>query len=111
MVEPDYAVLLTKGAEQDLEAIYNYIAEFDSKTSADNVLDRLMEAVENLAQFPERGSFPKELISLGITEYRQVIFKPYRVIYRVKGQSVYIMLIVDGRRDMQALLARRLLSH
>lgn len=109
MAETGYNVLLTKGAEQDLEAIYDYIAEFDSKASADYVLDRLIGIVEDLTHFPERGSCPKELNSLGITEYRQVFFKPYRVIYRVKGQNVYIMLIVDGRRDMQALLSRRLL--
>jgi len=50
------------------------------------------------------------LLALGIREYRQSLFKPYRVIYRVIGQRVYIYLIVDGRRDMQALLARRLLA-
>ena len=37
-------------------------------------------------------------------------FKPYRLIYRVMGRQVVIYLIVDGRRDMQSLLANRLLS-
>ncbi len=103
-------VLLTPGAEQDLEAIHDYLAEFDSVTSANHVLDRLMAVVEGLAQFPERGSYPKELVALGIREYRQTAFKPYRVIYRVLGSQVVIHLIVDGRRDMQSVLARRLLG-
>jgi toxin ParE1/3/4 len=47
---------------------------------------------------------------LGIREYREVFFKPYRLIYRIIGNKVYIMLIVDGRRDMQSLLQRRLLE-
>jgi toxin ParE1/3/4 len=110
MAEPNYEVLLTKGAEQDLEAIYDYIVQFDSVTSADYVLDGLLEVVENLANFPERGSYPNELTNLGIKEYRQAFFKPYRVIYRAIGQKVYITLIADGRRDMQSLLARRLLG-
>jgi toxin ParE1/3/4 len=59
----------------------------------------------------ERGSYPKELVSLGIKEYRQTFFKPYRVIYRVADNKVIIYLIVDGRRDMQAVLARRLLGN
>lgn len=109
MSERPYQVLLTQGAEQDLEAIYDYIAKTDSKANADYVLDALMEVVENLANFPERGSHPNELSGLGIQEYRQVFFKPYRVIYRVIGQTIYIVLIADGRRDMQALLGRRLL--
>ena len=66
--------------------------------------------MESLAAFPERGARPKELLSLGIRDYRQTFFKPYRVIYRVVGEHVYVYLIVDGRRDMQTLLARRLLE-
>lgn len=105
-----YEVLLTEGAERDLESIYDYIAEFDCKANADYVLDRLLDIVESLTAFPERGAHPKELVALGIRDYRQTAFKPYRVIYRVMGQKVYIYMIADGRRDMQSLLARRLLG-
>lgn len=110
MAAARYAVFLTAGAEQDLESIYEYIAEFDSPGNANHVLDRLTKAVEALATFPERGSHPKELLALGIREYRQTFFKPYRVIYRVIDRRVHVYLIADGRRDMQALLARRLLG-
>lgn len=105
-----YKVLLTAGAEQDLESIYDYIAEFDCVSSANYVLDQLMEIVENLSHFPERGGYPKELVALGIKEYRQAFFKPYRAIYRITGKQVIIYLIADGRRDMQSVLARRLLE-
>jgi toxin ParE1/3/4 len=105
-----YEVLLTQGAEQDLESIHDYISEFDSVANANHVLDRLTEVVEGMAQFPERGNYPKELVALGIKEYRQTSFEPYRVIYRVLGSQVVIYLIVDGRRDMQSVLARRLLG-
>ena len=105
-----YDVLITEGAERDLEEIYDYIAEFDSLSNADYVLDQLMEVVEGLANFPERGSYPKELLALGILEYRQAFFKPYRVIYRVMEKQVVIYLIADGRRDFQTLLARRLIG-
>lgn len=107
---PKFEVLLTEGAEQDLEALHDYISEFDSVANANYVLDELMSAVESLAKFPERGSYPKELVGLGIKEYRQTFFKPYRVIYRVTGSQVIIYLIADGRRDMQSVLARRLLG-
>lgn len=105
-----YEVLLTEGAERDLEEIHNYIEEFDSENSADYVLDKLMETAESLASFPERGAHPRELLALGIREYRQTYFKPYRLIYRVIGEQVIIYLIADGRRDMQSLLSRRLLG-
>ena len=105
-----HAVLLTAGAERDLEAIVDYIASADSPRRADHVLDQLLKVADSLAILPERGSHPRELLALGIKEYRQVFFKPYRLIYRVIGQQVFITLIADGRRDMQSLLMRRLLE-
>jgi len=103
-------VLLTRGAEQDLEAIYDYISEFDDPANADHVLDQLMATAQQLAVMPERGSYPRELLDLGIKEYHQVFFKPYRLIYRVMGRDVVVFVIADGRRDVQSLLARRLLG-
>ncbi|MBS3963252.1 MAG: type II toxin-antitoxin system RelE/ParE family toxin [Methylomonas sp.] len=88
-----YEVVLTQGAEQDLESIYDYIAEFDSMANANAVLDGLVAIVEGLAKLQERGSYPRELVGLGIKEYRQTVFKPYRVMYRVAGNQVIIYLI------------------
>ena len=105
-----YRVLLTHGAEQDIESIYDYIAEYDDPANADYVLDQLMATAEKLVLMPERGSYPKELAALGMREFRQVNFKPYRLIYRVVGNDVIIYIVADGRRDMQSLLERRLLS-
>lgn len=65
---------------------------------------------DSLAAGPERGLVPRELGALGIREYRQVLFKPYRVIYRQIDQQVVIYVIAGGRGDMQSLLSRRLLS-
>ncbi len=105
-----YKVFLTAGAESDLDDLHRYIAEHDSPNSADYVLERLMQVAESLAAFPERGSHPAELLALGIREYRQSYFKPYRLIYRVSGKQVIIYVIIDGGRDMQSLLSRRLLG-
>jgi len=103
-------VLLTRGAESDLEALHRHLAESDSAASADRLLDRLMTVVHSLEQSPERGSHPKELLALGIKAHRQVLFKPWRKIYRVDRGAVCVVLIVDGRRDLQAVLAERLLG-
>lgn len=105
-----HAVQLTAGAEHDLSSIYHRIAETHSERAAERVLQRLLELSRRLAAFPERGSHPRELLALGIREYRQLMMKPYRVIYRVMGEQVFIMLIADGRRDMQTLLVQRLLG-
>ncbi|MCK7598416.1 type II toxin-antitoxin system RelE/ParE family toxin [Microbulbifer sp. CAU 1566] len=111
-----YSIFLTNDAALDLQELCNYIQTVDLKEKADRVLDRLQEVINSLAEQPEqpeqpeRGAYPNELSALGIREYREVYFKPYRVIYRVNGQKVFVLLIVDGRRDMQRLLQRRLLA-
>lgn len=105
-----FTVLLTNDAIRDIEDIDDYISEHDSPQNADYVLSNIEEAILNLANLPNRGTYPKELSSLGIREYREIYFKPYRIIYRVLDHSIYVYVIADGRRDMQTLLNRRLLS-
>jgi toxin ParE1/3/4 len=103
-------VELTEDAERDLGDIIAYIAQQDSPRNAEHVLSRILGIADSLTVEPTRGSTPRELRGLGESEYRQVFFKPYRLIYRVIEQRVVIYLIADGRRDMQTLLARRLLG-
>ena len=105
-----YSVSLTDDAVRDLEDIYDYISESDLPEKADYVLGKIEDMVLNLTELPERGTYPKELSDLGLREYREVYFKPYRVIYRVFDKSIYVYVIADGRRDIQTLLGRRLLG-
>src|SRR5260370_5799517 len=89
----------------DLEDIYTYVTEYDSRQKADYVLDRLLEVTERLATSPERGLQPRELSTLGIHEYRQVFFKPYRVIYRHTEGQVIIYLYRRKTRNAIATIA------
>lgn len=104
-----YEVVLTEDAQRDLEELLDYIAEHDAPAKAEHVLAVIEKLLGTLTTSPERGAITKELLSVGIRDYRESYFKPYRVIYRVINRHVYVYLIVDGRRDMQALLSRRLL--
>lgn len=103
-----FDVVLTEDAQRDLEELYDYIAQHDAPGKAAQVLDRIEETLERLCAFPERGTYPKELLALGMRDYRQIYFKPYRMIYRIMERRIYVYLIADGRRDMQTLLLRRL---
>lgn len=87
-----------------------YIAVYDAPGKAEQVLTEIEKTFNRLSEFPERGAYPKELLALGIRDYREVFFKPYRLIYRVIGKAVYVLLIVDGSRNMQRLLQQRLLA-
>ena len=105
-----YVVRWSADAEHDLEAIADYIAEYDSPERAHDVFDKILEAAGSLTTLTDKGNYPKELEAFGNREYRQIFFKPYRLIYQVAGKYVTVMLVADGRRDMPTLLAKRLLS-
>lgn len=105
-----FEVFLTDDAARDLNELYEAIALLDSPYKADYVPGRIEKALSRLSKFPGRGAHPQELRALGILEYREIFFKPYRIIYRVMGKNVYVLLIADGRRDMPSLLQRRLLD-
>lgn len=105
-----YEVRVSLDALRDLEDISDYIENHDGPARAEQVVARIESVIESLALTPERGAYLPELLRLGIREYRQALFKPYRVIYKIVGKTARVYLIADGRRDMQTLLARRLLG-
>lgn len=104
-----YRVELTASAHADLCELIDFIAS-DSPPAAERLLAALEARILALADFPERGSPPRELLELGIRDYRQVIEPPVRILYRLHDDRVVVYLIADSRRDMQRLLARRLLG-
>lgn len=104
-----HSVYLTDDAAADLEDLYGYIEQQDVPGKADYVLDKIENALISLASNPERGAYPQELLALGMREFREIRFKPYRIIYREIAGQVNVMVIADGRRDMRSLLERRLL--
>lgn len=103
-------VVLTEDATRDLGDIHRYVEENDGRIRADRLLDGLQGVLAKLNDFPLRGEYPPELAALGIKQFRQVHYKPYRAIYQVLDTMIVVMLIADGRRDMRQVLERRLLS-
>ncbi len=104
-----YAVVLTQEVESDLLDLFDYIAKKDSVVNAYYVLDELEALIFSLQEQPERGHYPPELYEHGVKTYREVSFKPYRIIYEVLNKHVVVLACFDGRREMQLLLERRLL--
>ena len=102
-------VVITEDAERDLQGIFDFIAAHDSLIHAEAILRELERAVDSLDRHAARGGVVPELAALGMQHYRQLITKPYRVIYQLRDAQVFVVLIADARRDMQSLLQQRLL--
>ena len=104
-----HQIRISAAATKDILEIYDYVVEFDSEANADRLVAKIKASIDTLANFPERGSVPSDLIDIGIRDYRQIFFKPYRIIYLVNEKFVTINAVLDGRRNLQTLLSRRLL--
>ena len=103
-----WRVLLSEDAGRDIEDLYRFIARRDGAETAESILGEIEAAAMSLEEFPERGNIPKELVSIGISEYREIHDKLWRMIYRTIGSDVVVYRVVDGRRDTQSFLERRL---
>jgi toxin ParE1/3/4 len=104
-----YEIFLVADAEKDMDEIYRSVRRHDSAEKAERLSQNIEQAVASLETSPLRGHYPPELERLGVLEYREVFFKPYRTIYEVAGASVFVHCVLDGRRDLRDILQQRLL--
>jgi toxin ParE1/3/4 len=105
-----HEILVTEEAEKDILDIWSHIALNDCLKSADYVLKGIGKAISSLEKMPQRGHLPPELERISVFNYLEVHYKPYRIIYQISGASVFIYCVMDGRRDVQSVLSRRLLK-
>ena len=105
-----YSVFIDNDAENDLFGIYAYVALNDSLERADKLFSDLRRTCYKLQTLPLRGNIPSELLEIGVNEFRELHYKPYRILYSIEASSVYVHCILDGRRDIQSILQERLLS-
>ena len=103
-----FIVHITPQAELDLRSIHAFILDREGPLTAEGVWRDLKKAILGLSVAPFRGKEPPELEPLGSTDYLQIVAKPYRIIYFVRGVEVQVVVVADGRRDFSSLLSQRL---
>ncbi len=103
-----YEVFWTKEATLDLEEIVNYISQ-DRHSAAKSIYKKIKSKCRELDIHPQRCRRVPELLDAGIDNYREIILSPYRVIFKLTDSIVYIIAVVDGRRDVEAFIFDRIL--
>jgi plasmid stabilization system protein ParE len=104
---PDHRVVWTETARLDLEGIVGFIAA-DGTEQALRTLDRIEQRCQTLERLPDRGRIVPELSAVGALSYREVIERPWRIVYRVERQRVYVIAVLHIRRNLATLLLERL---
>ncbi|NJD91201.1 MAG: type II toxin-antitoxin system RelE/ParE family toxin [Geobacter sp.] len=100
-------VAWTRTAEEDLAAIIDFIAD-DNPQAALSVFENIIERAATLHNLPDRGRIVPELHQNGISQYRELLITPWRIIYRVESSTLFVTAVLDGRRNLEDLLLERL---
>ncbi len=103
-----YKVKWTSNAKEDLLNIVDYIKQ-DSIEGARRVYKQIKDKAHSSNFFPFRGRVVPELQRQGITIYRELIVNPWRIMYKIENNTVYIMAIFDSRQNVEELLLQKLL--
>jgi addiction module RelE/StbE family toxin len=103
----EYQIVWAEVAESDLKEIIEYIAN-DNLERVLQFLDKIKQCASSLYAFPERGRIVPELQDQGIYTYRELIVPPWRIVYRFSAKYVYVLSVLDSRRNVEDILLIRL---
>lgn len=101
-----YHVAWAAVAQNDLKQIIDYIA-FDSPGNALQILRKIKLKASTLSTLPDRGRIVPELKDQGIHTYRELIIAPWRIIYRISDTTVFVLTVIDSRRNVEDILLNR----
>ena len=105
----NFQVIWARTAVNDLENIIDYIAQ-NSPLTAQKLFEQIKNKIETLSYSPQRGRYIPELQEQSILTYRELIISPWRVMYRISENNVYILAIIDSRRNVEDILLEKLVK-
>jgi len=108
-MNPKYQVVWAAVAENDLKVIIGFIS-VESPGNALKILKKIKKRASNLYTLPERGRIVPELQDQGISQYRELIISPWRLIYRIAEHEVYVLSVIDSRQNVEDILLKRLIQ-
>ena len=110
MSEKTYEVLWTKSAQLDLLEIIDYIKS-DSEMNAYKIFERIKKKASELNLMPFKGRIVTEFRKYNINKYREIIISPWRIIYLIENHLVYVLNVIDSRRDIEELLFKKIMQY
>ena len=108
-MKQNHKVIWANVAESDLKDIIEYIS-IDSPQNALRILKNIKQKTSELYTLPERNRIVPELQDQGILQYREMIIPPWRLIYRIAERKVYVLSLIDSRRNVEDILLKRLIA-
>jgi len=92
-------LLWTSRARNDLVEIAGYIAD-DNPTAAKRWIERIRSQAKKTTEFPQIGRVVPEF---GRGDIREIVFKNYRIVYRIHGTGIHVLTVFEGHLLMRPI--------
>ena len=102
-----FRIIWTRAARVDLDQLVDYVAIDAGIDRAIALYEKIREKVDSLSHLPRRGRIVPELERIAVAEFRELLTGRFRIIFRIDGRKVVLIGILDGRRDLEAILVDR----
>ncbi len=109
MSDRSFRVEWAEVARHDLDETADYVHR-ENPAAALRLVERIEQTAGALETMPHRGRVPPELVRFRVQIYHEIQISPYRLLYRVHEDSVVVLGVFDGRRDLEDVIIGRLLS-
>ena len=103
-------VVILQSAQADLHELRRYVQGRFGNKAWKQGYDRIKRSVRRIASHPGASTLPDELAALNMIQYQQVLAGANRIIHEVRGDTAYVHIICDARRDLRSLLMRRIVQ-
>lgn len=104
-----YNVIWAPEALDDLEEVILYISQ-ERPLTAKNLKEKIHLSARSLMNFPKRGRNIPELGHLKNFDYREIMIYPWRLMYQIFHEEIYVVAFLDGRREATDFIYERMMN-
>jgi toxin ParE1/3/4 len=105
-----YEIIWSKDAGDELAEIISYIKYNTGKMTAEKIYNKIINKVNQISENPEGRRIAPLLREFGINYVHQLNINPWIIFYKVEDKKMEIISIIDGRRNLEEILYRKMLD-
>jgi len=102
-------VTWTQSAKYDLKSIIEHI-DIDSTSMAKKIFLEIKNECKQLYYMPTRKRVVPELQNIGIVKYQEIIYKRWRIVYKIEDADISVLIVADSSRNLEDILFQRLIN-
>ncbi len=106
-MKKSYRIVVPPTVKNDLREIVEYYFEIN-KPYSKRIFQQIIERIQELKTFPEKGRVVPELRDQNISDYKELIEENYRIVYRVFPEEVLLVSVIDARSNVEEILIQKL---